>query len=74
VGAKTVNGPSPERVSTKPAALTAATRVLKLLAPTATSTMVFSLVGVSAFAEGDNIDAEITKVIARVKKLRISDS
>src|SRR3954464_7828993 len=28
VGAKTVNGPAPERVSTRPAALTAATRVV----------------------------------------------
>ena len=40
VGANTVNGPSPESVSTRPASVTAATRVVKLPAPTATSTMV----------------------------------
>ena len=40
VGAKTVNGPSPESVSTRPASVTAATRVVKLPAPTATSTIV----------------------------------
>ena len=38
---RTVNGPSPERVSAKPAAVTAATRVLKKPAPTAISTIVF---------------------------------
>ena len=36
VGANTVNGPLPESVSTRPAAFTAATRVLKLPASTAT--------------------------------------
>ena len=41
VGAKTVKGPFPLRVSTRPAALTAATSVLKLPAPTAVSTMSF---------------------------------
>ena len=40
VGANTVNGPAPESVSTRPASVTAATRVVKLPAPTATSTMV----------------------------------
>ena len=39
VGANTVNGPSPLSVSTNPAALTAATSVLNLPAPTAVSTM-----------------------------------
>src|SRR6056297_1360266 len=38
VGAKTVNGPSPFRASTSPAAFTAATRVLKSSAATAVST------------------------------------
>ena len=41
VGANTVNGPLPFKVSTKPAALTAATRVLKLPAATAVSTISF---------------------------------
>ncbi len=39
VGAKTVNGPTPLSVSTNPAALTAATRVLKEPALAAVSTM-----------------------------------
>ena len=39
VGAKTVNGPSPCRVSTRPAADTAATRVEKSGLPLATATM-----------------------------------
>ena len=39
VGAKTVKGPAPLRVSTKPAAVTAATRVVKEPAETAVSTM-----------------------------------
>ncbi len=39
VGAKTVNGPGPLRVSTRPAALTAVTSVLNWPAPTAVSTM-----------------------------------
>jgi hypothetical protein len=42
VGAKTVNGPLPFSVSTKPAAVTAAANVLKLPAETAVSTMSFS--------------------------------
>ena len=41
VGAKTVKGPSPLSVSTRPAAFTAATSVLKLPAATAVSTMSF---------------------------------
>ena len=40
VGANTVNGPLPLSVSTRPAAFTAATRVLKLPAATAVSTIV----------------------------------
>ena len=40
VGAKTVKGPSPDNASTKPAASRAATRVVKLPASTATSTIV----------------------------------
>ena len=40
VGAKTVNGPSPCSVSTRPAAPSAATSVSNLPAPTAMSTMV----------------------------------
>ena len=36
---KTVSGPSPERASTKPAAVTAATRVEKSGLPTAMSTI-----------------------------------
>ena len=39
VGANTVNGPSPFKVSTRPAACTAATNVVKDPAPTAVSTM-----------------------------------
>jgi hypothetical protein len=39
VGAKTVKGPLPLKVSTRPAALTAATNVLKLPAATAVSTI-----------------------------------
>jgi hypothetical protein len=39
VGANTVNGPGPLRVSTRPAALSAVARVLKLPAATAVSTM-----------------------------------
>ena len=39
LGAKTVKGPSPLRVSTKPAAVKAAARVLKLPLLTAVSTM-----------------------------------
>ena len=42
VGANTVNGPSLLSVSTKPAALTAATNVLKSLFPAATPTIVSS--------------------------------
>ena len=40
VGAKTVKGPGPSRVSTRPAALTAATRVLWMGELTAFATMV----------------------------------
>ncbi len=40
VGANTVNGPSPESVSTRSAAVTAATRVSKSGLPAATSTIV----------------------------------
>ena len=40
VGAKTVNGPGPDRVSTSPAALTAATSVVRFLAWDAFSTIV----------------------------------
>ena len=39
VGAKTVNGPAPLRVSTRPAAFTAVTSVLNDPAATAVSTM-----------------------------------
>src|SRR5512147_2026468 len=39
VGAKTVNGPAPLRVSTNPAACTAATKVLKRPSATAVSTI-----------------------------------
>ena len=39
VGANTENGPGPDRVSARPAAVTAATRVLKDPALTAVSTM-----------------------------------
>ena len=42
VGARTVNGPSPLRTSTRSAALSAATRVLNDPAATAVSTMSFS--------------------------------
>jgi hypothetical protein len=42
VGAKTVNGPFPLRVSTRPAAVRAAVRVLKEPALTAVSTIFFS--------------------------------
>ncbi len=41
VGAKTVNGPGPFSVSTNPAALTAATRVVWSVEFTALATMVF---------------------------------
>jgi hypothetical protein len=41
VGAKTVNGPGPDSVSTRPAAFTAVTSVLKLPASAATCTMFF---------------------------------
>jgi hypothetical protein len=41
VGANTVNGPSPCRVGTRPAAFTAATRVVWSFEATALSTMVF---------------------------------
>src|SRR5688572_4441320 len=53
VGAKTVNGPAPCSVSARPAALTAATRVLKLPFSEATCTMFFGVVatGVDAHAE-----------------------
>src|SRR5512139_3636427 len=50
VGAKTVNGPLPWRVSTRPAAFTAATRVLKLSAPEATDTRSLPVVQVAAEA------------------------
>ena len=39
VGAKTVNGPLPWSVSTRPAALAAASSVLKVPAPSAVATM-----------------------------------
>lgn len=42
VGAKTVNGPFPFKVSTRSAAFTAATRVLRFGLPTATSTISFA--------------------------------
>ena len=41
VGANTVNGPSPESVSTRPAAFTAATSVVRFFACDAFSTIVF---------------------------------
>jgi hypothetical protein len=45
VGAKTVKGPGPESVSTRPAALTAVTKVPKLPTAMAVSTMFFSSEG-----------------------------
>ena len=45
VGAKTVKGPAPARVSTRPAAVTAATNVLNLSSPTAISTMFLEALG-----------------------------
>src|SRR5215213_5899979 len=61
VGAKTVNGPGPLRVSTRPAAFTAATRVVKLPFDAAVSTM-------SAAAAGD---ANTSTVAAASKFLLI---
>jgi hypothetical protein len=46
VGANTVNGPSPESVSTSPAAFTAATSVEKSGLPAATSTIVFGVLSI----------------------------
>ena len=48
VGANTVNGPGPLKVSTNPAACTAATKVGKAPDPTATSTTVPGTAGSSA--------------------------
>lgn len=48
VGAKTVNGPLPLSVSARPAACTAATRVLKSPAATAVSTIVACAAGRAA--------------------------
>jgi hypothetical protein len=56
VGANTVNGPLADKVSTKPAALIAATKVVKELLPLATSTIVPTVCvlvwGVAGFAAG----------------------
>src|ERR1700674_721912 len=48
VGANTVNGPAPDSVSTRPAALTAATRVEKSELPDAICTMFCVAAGVAA--------------------------
>ena len=60
VGAKTVNGPLPERVSASPAAFTAATRVLKLSLFAAFSTTVLSQVPQPAVAARAPIRAQAT--------------
>src|SRR6478735_6903442 len=67
VGANTVNGPSPLRVSTRPAAWRAAARVVKLPAATAVSTM--SAVGIDSDGEGDGaaevvIGAELAAAVS----------
>jgi hypothetical protein len=49
VGAKTVNGPSPRKVSTKPAAVTAAARVLQSVVAIATISPVISFSILSSF-------------------------
>src|SRR3954469_25660585 len=59
VGAKTVNGPGPLSVSTKPAAFTASTRTVKSSAAAATSTMV---PGCSAVADAVVAATELTGV------------
>ena len=61
VGAKTVNGPLPERVSASPAACTAFTRVEKEELPAAISTIV--LVGAGRFAMV--VTAVFSPVLAR---------
>ena len=58
VGAKTVNGPSPLRVSTRPAASRAAASVVKSPAATAVSTM--SAEAIDSLGEADGVaEAEV---------------
>src|SRR5215468_9630776 len=72
VGAKTVNGPGPARVSTRPAALTAVTSVVKFLALDAFSGMTFddsmgappTITEVAAIAAGAIRPSEITRPAA----------
>ena len=62
LGAKTVNGPSPLRVSTSPAAVSAVANVLKFPLLTAVSTM--SFLESSAMRLNDAIDTKATATAA----------
>ena len=55
VGAKTVNGPAPESVSTRSAVVTADTKVVRFSALDATSTIVF----LSIITSGDGVTVEL---------------
>jgi hypothetical protein len=62
VGAKTVNGPAPDRVSARPAAFTAATRVEKSGLAAAMSTMVWAFaadVGDSAAIVVEDVESAL---------------
>ena len=70
VGANTVKGPAPFSAGTKPAAVRAAARVLKVPAPTAVSTMSAMLTVILALRTGARVD---TKALAttRVETMRM---
>ena len=59
VGAKTVKGPAPARVSTRPAAVTAATSVLNLSSPTAISTMFLVALGAAGLKKKKKLSHKI---------------
>src|SRR5208337_3146293 len=82
VGAKTVKGPAPSSVSTRPAAFTAATRVVWSLEWTAFSIMFLlgymgappTVVVISACAGATNVGAAMATLAARRRKAEFSRS
>ena len=72
VGANTVNGPSPLRVSARPAALIAVTRVLKSLLAIAVSTIVFSaLSSAKAGADTNRATAKASNFFMGLSAMRV---
>ena len=72
VGAKTVNGPSPFKTSTRPAAYTAATNVPKLPAPIAVSTISFECPPASVVVAIDDAAAVIDAAAAIEINVRLN--